>query len=241
MSLEIRGLLRAVAYRLPVTRTLAQTRARRLHEHQIMKRADLLAFWQQPEPVGNVPEDFIDPVDRSRVLALLLEHLPREARVLEVGCNVGRNLAYLADAGYTDLEGVEISKRAVDLLRNTYPKLADTPIHLGAAEDVLPGLDGPYDLVFTMAVLEHIHPKSQIVFDEICRLACSVLAIEPAPGRVHASIRTYPHDLKRAFEQRGLKLVSIDLLREERWQPNDLPAYAAWRFERPAASAPSLG
>ena len=58
-------------------------------------------------------------------MASLLQDLPHDARILEVGCGVGHNLAYLHDLGYHHLEGIEISKPVVDVLRETYPQLAD--------------------------------------------------------------------------------------------------------------------
>jgi hypothetical protein len=62
--------------------------------------------------------------------------------LLEVGCNVGRNLNDLHRAG------------------------------VGPAETVLPTYaPRSVDLVFTMAVLEHIHPASRTVFAEIARVA----------------------------------------------------------------------
>jgi SAM-dependent methyltransferase len=202
---------------------------------RILEPSELHEFWRQAEPEDNEPLAYTKPVDRSRVLSLILADVPRNARVLEVGCNVGRNLAYLADSGYTALEGLEINPHAVSLLRETYPQLDDTPIHLGAAEELLPELAGPYDLVYTMAVLEHIHPSSTVVFDEICRLADTILAIEPARGREFLSSRQYPHDFRRVFRQRGMELASFEPLCDERWQPNDLGAYAAWRFVRASA------
>ena len=127
----------------------------------------------------------------------LLGWVSKEARVLEVGCNVGRNLARLHDSGWAHLEGVEISPHAVRMLRETYPQLSESQIHVGAAEDVLPDMESDrFDLVFTMAVLEHLHPDSRGVFSEIARLAPNVLAIEPT---AHVSRRQYPHDIPEEF------------------------------------------
>src|SRR4051794_25163727 len=63
--------------------------------------AALREFWTQAEPEGNVPSSYINHVHRSEVLADLIADLPKDARILEVGCNVGRNLAYLHDSGWT--------------------------------------------------------------------------------------------------------------------------------------------
>lgn len=194
-------------------------------------------FWRQPTPAGNVPSDYTGPIGRSEVLLELISDLPGDARILEVGCNVGRNLAFLVDHGYPDVEGIEISPHAVELLRQTYPQLSDTTIHLGAAEDILRGLaDDSFDLVFTMAVIEHIHPSSTHVFDEIVRVGRSVLAIEP-PGRT--SHRQYPHDVPQIFTSRGLRLVSSRPMSDFPATVKDtgIAIFSAYRFERTEQAA----
>ena len=195
------------------------------------RREVLYDFWRQPAPPGNDPHDYVGPVGRSEVLLSLISDLPRDARILEVGCNVGRNLAYLYDHGYRNLEGIEINPHAVELLRTTFPQLAGVPVHLGPAEEVLPGLHDEFDLVYTMAVLEHIHPGSTVVFDEIVRLGRSVLSIEP-PGRV--SHRQYPHDVPKMFQQRGLRLVSERPMADFPQTADDagIKMFYAWRFIR---------
>lgn len=190
-------------------------------------------FWRQPEPPHNKPHTYIPHVGRSQALLELISDLPKEARILEVGCNVGRNLAHLYDNGYQDVEGIEISPHAVALLRTTYPQLADIPIHVGPAEDVLPTLpDDEYDLVYTMAVLEHIHPDSAVVFDEVVRIGRSVLAIEPNGVSSH---RQFPHDVPKIFRSRGLKLVSSRSMADFPSTADDrtIAKYIASRFNRP--------
>ena len=184
----------------------AARRIRRWEASIVMDDRDALReFWTQPEPEGNAPASYIGQVQRSEVLAEIIADLPKDARILEVGTNVGRNLAYLYDAGWTQVEGIEISPHAVALLRSTYPQMEDRPIHLGAAEDILPTLEGPFGLVFTMAVLEHIHPDSASVFDDMARLAPRLVCIEPRAD--HISHRQFPHDIPEIFT--GLSLIHI--------------------------------
>lgn len=193
---------------------------------------DLHAFWRQPAPHGNVPRTYIGPVQRSKVLLQLLADLPQDARILEVGCNVGRNLAYLYDHGYTSLQGIEINPHAVELLRETYPQLADVPVHVGPAEEILPELPADsFDLVYTMAVIEHIHPDASAVFDEMVRVGSSILAIEPAGRRSH---RQYPHDVPEIFRARGMRMVSSRPMTEfpELQRDRGLRPFTAYRFVR---------
>lgn len=91
----------------------------------------------------------------------------RPSSVLEVGCNVGGNLRWLAD-GTRRAVGVDVNAGALELLA------ADVP----AAEGVLsparsiPFADGEFDLVFTMGVLIHQPDESlPSVIDEMVRCA----------------------------------------------------------------------
>jgi hypothetical protein len=97
---------------------------------------------------------------------------------------------------------------------------------------VLPGLaDDSFDLVFTMAVIEHIHPSSTKVFDDMARVGKSILSIEP-PGRT--SHRQYPHDVPKIFTSRGLRMVSSTPMSEFPQTANDkgIAIFSAYRFER---------
>lgn len=173
---------------------------------RIDPRSRLFEFWRQPSPDGNDPAGYVAPVGRSEALAAFITDIDKDARILEVGCNVGRNLAYLYDHGWTNVEGLEISPHAVKLLRETYPQLDKCQIHEGPAEELLPRFaDQSFDLVFTMAVLEHIHPSSTSVFDDIARIGRSVVTIEP-PG--HSSHRQYPHDVPALMVARGKTLTT---------------------------------
>ncbi len=197
------------------------------------RQASLHRFWRQPTPPGNNPHDYVRATRRSQALLEIISDLPKDARILEVGCNAGRNLAYLYDHGYTGVEGVEINPYAVDLLRKTFPQLADREIHLGAAGETLQKFaDDEFDLVYTMAVLEHIHPDESSVFDDIARIGKQVLAIEPA-GRL--SHRQFPHDIPKEFGDRGLIMVSDRSMADFPGNALDktIHAFNAYRFKRP--------
>ncbi len=197
------------------------------------KQATLHQFWRQPTPPGNNPHDYVRVVGRSIALLEIISDLPKDARILEVGCNAGRNLAYLYDHGYTKVEGVEINPYAVDVLRETFPQLAGTTVHIGAAGETLPKFaDDAFDLVYTMAVLEHIHPDESTVFDDMARIGKQVLAIEPK-GRL--SHRQFPHDIQKVFGDRGLTMVSDRSMAEFPSCKADktIHAFNAYRFRRP--------
>jgi pseudaminic acid biosynthesis-associated methylase len=75
--------------------------------------------------------------------------------VLEVGCNLGWNLSYLARLGDYQLVGIEPQADAVRAGQERGDRFT---ILEGNAFD-LPFKDGSFDLVFTSGVLIHIHPR----------------------------------------------------------------------------------
>lgn len=84
------------------------------------------------------------------------EFLPKQLdKILEVGCNVGAQLALLQKQGYKDLYGIEINPQVVKQARRALPK---TNILVGSAFE-LPFRDNYFDMVFTSGVLIHISPR----------------------------------------------------------------------------------
>lgn len=113
--------------------------------------------------------------DWGKMLAHAVTPAPQS--VLEVGCNIGRNL--LALQHYVpELHGVEPNPRACDIARG-FPELADAKIREGDGFGLDYG-DGSIDLVFTSGVLIHVAPDDLgKMVDEIVRVAKHyVLCIE---------------------------------------------------------------
>ena len=78
-------------------------------------------------------------------------------RVLEVGCNLGANLANISTLlPARDVYGIEINESALRKLRTAYPDV--NPVWGRARE--LPFRDGFFDLVFTCGVLIHQPPDT---------------------------------------------------------------------------------
>ncbi|HPQ69751.1 MAG TPA: methyltransferase domain-containing protein [bacterium] len=93
-------------------------------------------------------------LSRSELNREFLDRLPRDLRILEVGSNVGLQLALLQRAGFADLTGIELQWYGVEEgKKNT----RGINLMQGSAFD-LPFRDGWFDLVFTSGVLIHIHP-----------------------------------------------------------------------------------
>ena len=85
----------------------------------------------------------------------LFEDLDKNSKVLEIGCNLGTNLAILHNMGFNNLNGVEIFKGAAEEAKKNVPS---ANITLGTALN-LPYKNEEFDIVFTSGVLIHQHPS----------------------------------------------------------------------------------
>jgi pseudaminic acid biosynthesis-associated methylase len=93
-------------------------------------------------------------VTRSEINRRFLETIPRDARILEVGCNVGNQLLMLQSMGFTNLYGIEIQDYALQRAQERLP----SAILKQASALAIPYADRFFDLVFTSGVLIHIAP-----------------------------------------------------------------------------------
>ena len=86
----------------------------------------------------------------------LVERL-QPGNALEVGCNIGGNLHWLARLlGEENCAGIDISERAVATVRERLPGV---DARVARARDV-PFEDGSFDLAYTVGVLIHQPPES---------------------------------------------------------------------------------
>jgi SAM-dependent methyltransferase len=171
---------------------------------------------------GNRPQDY---AAKDRAIVDFLDRFWRpevssEDSILEIGCNAGTNLDRLRELGYAQLGGVEINPDALEMLRNAYPELAaSAQLRLGPAETVLRELpDDAVDVVFTMAVLLHVHPSSHELFGDMARVARKYICTSrPSPG----SVRTCSPGTTRACSAASGALRSSRFgcaaLRSPRW------------------------
>lgn len=99
-------------------------------------------------------------VTKLQMNADALGDLPKDARILEVGCNIGLQLLGLQRMGFTNLYGVELQQYAVEKAKSMTTGIQ---IIQGSGFD-LPFKDGFFDLVCTNGVLIHIAPEDHAAF-----------------------------------------------------------------------------
>jgi pseudaminic acid biosynthesis-associated methylase len=165
----------------------------------------------------------------------ILEEFP-SVRVLEVGCNLGGNLRWIAShLPQENIFGVDINRQALQELRKALPDV--NAVYSPARE--LPFRDRWFDLVFTMGVLIHQPPDIlPIVMSEIVRCAdrfvlCGeYFSTEPTELSYRGQSRAlFKRDFGRLYQQLfpELKLCRQGFLsKAEGW---DDVTY--WVFEKP--------
>jgi SAM-dependent methyltransferase len=153
---------------------------------------------------------------RREILARVVERLvrpPNGARILEIGCGTGHNLAMLGRFGTVDAVEMDDAARAVASDRLGRPALMAT----------LPALEGvergAYDLVALLDVLEHVE-------EDRASLASIAERLRPG-GRILLTVPAHPwmwsaHDVvnhhKRRYTKSGLRSaieaagLKVDLL-----------------------------
>lgn len=128
-----------------------------------MKKTEQINFWGGTfgndyinRNSGDFDKNYIENYGISRTFLdkEFLQNIPKDARILEVGCNTGKQLGLLKNLGFSNLFGIEINNKALDIAKSS----KDLNIIYGSGMDI-PFEDNFFDLVFTSGVLIHIHPN----------------------------------------------------------------------------------
>ncbi len=93
------------------------------------------------------------PISQPETMKLLevIIRLGRIRSVLEVGCAIGYSAICMAEAGCETIDTVELSPDAVRVAKENFQKagIADRiRLYEGDAKEILPTLDGEYDMIF---------------------------------------------------------------------------------------------
>jgi len=114
---------------------------------------------------------------RDDVVALL----PRPAgRTLDVGCGAGALAAGLREAGATTLHGVEFVADQAERARERFDE-----VHAGPIEAILPQLEGPYDTILCLDLLEHLTDPYAVLV--------GLRAVAARDGRLQVSVPNARH------------------------------------------------
>ncbi len=103
----------------------------------------------------------------ERVMNRELE-LPRDAKLLDVGCGRGSTLTSFREWGFTDTIGIEVADSGLELCQQNGLILGKDIFKIDATNT--PYKDRSFDVVFSEGILEHYEDFTPFV-DEMCRLS----------------------------------------------------------------------
>ena len=114
----------------------------------------------------------------------IVEALPRPiGSVLDIGCGSGGVGTLLRRAGATRLTGVEVMPDQAELARAHYDEVIAAGI-----EDALEQLEGPFDTILCLDVLEHLVDPERVL-TELHRVAASGARLQVSlPNARHVSL-----------------------------------------------------
>ena len=95
-------------------------------------------------------------------------NIPKDVKILDVGCNYGSLIYNLYALGYHNVFGVEIDKSALEKGKISYPRISDNLYTHEAGN--LPFGDGIFDVVLMFDVIEHIPDVQVFLKNEVFRI-----------------------------------------------------------------------
>jgi SAM-dependent methyltransferase len=162
----------------------------------------------------NSPHVYAKPTPFCRVYDVLqdikVSGAGKDSKILEIGCNAGRNLNEFRKAGFTDLSGLDINPHAIIHMKKAFPELAQmAKLYVGEAGKTIHTLSDTYDVVYTLAVLMHLDDQEQKeIFRWMSQHARTVILIEkPYQKRVLSKRLFNPLHLDQ-LKRRNFRLVS---------------------------------
>lgn len=95
-----------------------------------------------------------------RILGDVFASIPAQARILDVGCGQGLLIYALREAGYRDLQGIDLSEQQVEVSKQF--ALPCTAVNAEYLFQLAESSPASFDLIFLMDVLEHLPKPEQL-------------------------------------------------------------------------------
>ena len=182
-------------------------------------------YWADPYDEPNSPIEYSKHKRRSDyLLSVLPKYVKKKESILEIGCNIGRNLNALSEEGYLNLTGIDINTKALKQSKEVSPTLKAKLIN-NSIENWVEDKK-KYDCVYTMAVMIHLPYESDWVFKEIAKKARRILiTIE---DEENVTWKHFPRNYNDIFSKFGWREVFF----EELDGPDALKGYKTRVFKR---------
>lgn len=145
-----------------------------------------VSTWKNASPdSGHGYKNFVDMDEKSIYLMNeVISLTPNfDAKILDLGCNVGRCLNYLEERGYKDLHGVDVSKPAIDIISEVYPKVFEKAnIELCSFQQFLLDKDDLYyATTYTNGATVELVPSSFPLIKEVTRVTSKYVCFMISP------------------------------------------------------------
>ncbi|WP_322964950.1 class I SAM-dependent methyltransferase [Sphingomonas fuzhouensis] len=153
--------------------------------------------------------------------------LPKDARILEIGCGTGHNLPMLASFGTVDAIEIDPAAREIASARLGKP-VGDAPL------PELPGIArGAYDLIAVLDVVEHIE-------DDVAALAAMKSCLKPG-GKILIAVPAHQwmwsaHDVVNHHHRRYSKGTLASAIEKAGLKPRKLGYFNSLLFPLAAAA-----
>ncbi len=122
-------------------------------------------YWDRKYEADGVQRDDPEEYRKQLFYPLLTKYLEKGEKYLDAGCGLGGWLAFLRARGY-DVQGTEISKRAIELVKQLDPTL---PVQTGDVKN-LPFPDASFDGYICIGTWEYAEDETENVAKEANRV-----------------------------------------------------------------------
>ena len=148
--------------------------------------------WWDPDGFLHGIGTILNPMRLPYIDRVLPDHGPPDRRVLDIGCGGGLLAEPLGELGMV-VTGVDASIPSLATGRDH----GDTVRYVGASADRLPFLDGTFDIVVAMEVLEHVEDPGSVVVEAARVLRPGGIFFFAGPSRTRLS--RSPWDSRRSI------------------------------------------
>ena len=93
-----------------------------------LSKDEVQNYWKNPDDIEfNSPEIYLKSTTGRKNTQILLNIINeyfenKEVKILELGCNVGRNINKLFENGFKNLFAIEINSEAITLMEKSFPQ-----------------------------------------------------------------------------------------------------------------------
>ena len=178
-----------------------------------LSKSELDLYWKSPDDGYNIPEEYYKGFERSELLTkIALKYIKqKESKILELGCNLGRNLNYLSKGGFNNLTGIEINQTAVNDMKIHFPNVySNCNIIVGDIfKEIKEFKDNEFECIYSMAVLQHLPSDEILFYDDVFKemVRCTKKYIITIEDEKSFGKRHFPRNYKKVFERLGMKQI----------------------------------